>query len=343
VIPSTSAAESTGRGRRIVWLKVAVFLVVVWFVGRTLRRAVDDLTKADWQFDGLRAALSGGIYLAGLSLAGAYWWWLLRKFGQPVNLLDAMRAYFAGHLGKYVPGKAMVLVVRAGIAKSSGADVALATAAVIIETLTMMACGAAVAFLLIVALVPPDWKLALAAALAVVTGGPTLPPLFNRLLQRMHGRRARKSRDPRDPAMAGTDEAAPSHTSPAHAAATIDWRTVWLGWGAMLVLWALLGLSLATLAGGLQTASPLGLKQYLLTVAAVALATVAGFLSLLPGGLVVRELILLDLMAPAVGEATALVAAVLLRLVWLATELAASGALYLWTGIGRRMAKTPRT
>jgi hypothetical protein len=42
----------------------------------------------------------------------------------------------------------------------------------------------------------------------------------------------------------------------------------------------------------------------------------------------VRELILLELLAAEVGETTALVAAVLLRLVWLVAELAAAGGLY---------------
>jgi uncharacterized membrane protein YbhN (UPF0104 family) len=72
-----------------------------------------------------------------------------------------------------------------------------------------------------------------------------------------------------------------------------------------------------------------------LTVA-VSLAVVAGFLSLLPGGLGVRELVLDELMIVPFGAMVALVSAVLLRLVWLLAELLVSGILY----IGLRMKRT---
>ena len=69
--------------------------------------------------------------------------------------------------------------------------------------------------------------------------------------------------------------------------------------------------------------------------ASVCLAVVAGFLSLIPGGLGVRELVLDELMAEPFGRTVALVSAVLLRLVWLMTELAISGILYVWMKIRR--------
>jgi uncharacterized membrane protein YbhN (UPF0104 family) len=213
--------------------------------------------------------------------------------------------------------------------KSAGADVALATIAVLIETLTMMACGALVALVLIAALVPPDWKLALAAALAVATGGPTLPPLLNRLLRRYEQRTPRASggaKDEQSDALPRRETRA--DTQPPLGTAAIDWREMAVGWAAMVVLWIMLGLSLNSILRGLGPDLPFAVKDCLLAIAAVALATVAGFLSLLPGGLVVRELILLDLLAPQVGEATALVAAVLLRLVWLLSEMVVSGSLY---------------
>ena len=61
----------------------------------------------------------------------------------------------------------------------------------------------------------------------------------------------------------------------------------------------------------------------------VSLAVVAGFLSLLPGGLGVRELVLDELMAEPFGAVVAIVSAVLLRLVWLLAELLVSAILYI--------------
>lgn len=327
-----AATVARSRRWRFLLLKAAIFAAVLWFVSSTLSKAVDDLTHADWRFDLSAVALSALFYVSGLVPAGLFWWWLLKRLSQTVAPLAAMRAYFVGHLGKYVPGKAMVVVIRAGMVKSAGADVALATIAVLIETLTMMACGAVVALVLIAALVPPDWKLALAGGLAIATGGPTLPPLLNRLLQRFGQRMplATEAEMRAESAAVNARESTSSakNTGPPRTTAAIDWRAMAAGWAAMLVLWIMLGLSLHSILRGLEPDMPLAVKECLLAIAAVALATVAGFLSLLPGGLVVRELILLDLLAPLVGEATALVAAVLLRLVWLFSEIAVSAILY---------------
>jgi uncharacterized membrane protein YbhN (UPF0104 family) len=63
-------------------------------------------------------------------------------------------------------------------------------------------------------------------------------------------------------------------------------------------------------------------------VAAVALAVVLGFISMLPGGLGVRDAALIKLLAESCGAANALVATVMIRLVWLVSELIACVILY---------------
>ena len=77
--------------------------------------------------------------------------------------------------------------------------------------------------------------------------------------------------------------------------------------------------------------------------ASVALAMVGGFLSLIPGGVVVREAVLAELMVPHfevimphLGQVIAVVSALLLRLVWLVAELVISGILYVGAGRGRQ-------
>ena len=57
-----------------------------------------------------------------------------------------------------------------------------------------------------------------------------------------------------------------------------------------------------------------------LAMSCVALAMVAGFISLIPGGAGVREYIILALLGPTLGATGAILAAVALRLVWLVTE-----------------------
>jgi hypothetical protein len=55
-------------------------------------------------------------------------------------------------------------------------------------------------------------------------------------------------------------------------------------------------------------------------VATVAIAVVAGFASMLPGGLGVRDLLLVQLLAPICGEPNALIAAAMWRLVSVLSE-----------------------
>jgi hypothetical protein len=64
-------------------------------------------------------------------------------------------------------------------------------------------------------------------------------------------------------------------------------------------------------------------------IASVALATVAGFaVAVLPGGLGVREGVLMSALAPAIGSDQAVIASLLLRLVWVAAELAAASIVF---------------
>ena len=90
-------------------------------------------------------AASGGLYLLGTLFSGIFWHRVLRALGQNVGFWTALRAYYIGHLGKYVPGKAMVVILRAGLIRGQGVDTSLAVVSVFFETLTMMSVGALLA------------------------------------------------------------------------------------------------------------------------------------------------------------------------------------------------------
>jgi uncharacterized membrane protein YbhN (UPF0104 family) len=57
------------------------------------------------------------------------------------------------------------------------------------------------------------------------------------------------------------------------------------------------------------------------SIGACAMAVVLGFVSFLPGGAGVREVVLSTMLTPIVGPVAAVAAAVWLRIVWLAAEL----------------------
>ncbi len=65
-----------------------------------------------------------------------------------------------------------------------------------------------------------------------------------------------------------------------------------------------------------------------LLLASVTLAVVLGFASLIPGGLGVREWVLNELLSPQLGYVAAFAGTIIVRLVWLVTEVVISIILY---------------
>ncbi|MFH1921191.1 MAG: lysylphosphatidylglycerol synthase transmembrane domain-containing protein [Planctomycetota bacterium] len=311
---------SEDQSSRKKWLprgiKLLVAVVVVWAVRRTLYDAWNQLDESHWHLAPGWLGLSAALYLAGLLPAGIFWHCILRVMGQDARFGETIRAYFVGHLGKYVPGKAMVVVIRTALVRGRRIDTSLAAVSVFLETLTMMAVGACLAAAFLAAsLAEHRFAFWGAVGLAVLSGLPTLPPVFKRLVRLAGVGRS-------DPAIAEKIE-------------KLGYGTLLMGWGLMVLSWGLLGLSYwATLeAMGIPGLDPIAqLPRY---TASVSLAMVAGFLLLvLPGGIGVREAALAELMIPYLAgltrqaELAAWASAAVLRLVWLVSELVVSGILY---------------
>jgi hypothetical protein len=304
----------SSENRRRRWLlvagKTAILALVAWGVHTTLTDAYRQLRDAEWELRPVWMIAAGAIYLLGMIPWGWYWHRVLVSLGQRPRLFETLRAYYIGHLGKYVPGKALVVIMRAGMVRSDRVDWSIAASSVFVETLTTMACGAMVAAVVLVVLYWSHWGLvAVAVGLALVAGLPTLPPVFRRIVTRVGVGR-------RDPQWA-------------EKLAGLNYWVIWIGWVAAAVGWVAMGLSLwAALRSIGVSADILSGRVLLQLTAAAALSVVAGFLSLIPGGLGVRDLVLMQLVAQSFGNLEAVGAAVVLRLVWLVAELAISGILY---------------
>jgi uncharacterized membrane protein YbhN (UPF0104 family) len=92
--------------------------------------------------------------------------------------------------------------------------------------------------------------------------------------------------------------------------------------------WLLMGASLWAVLRAMGPSPDLWVQWHLDT-AAVAVAVVGGFVSMIPGGLLVREAVLTGLLTRQLGDpALALIAAAALRLVWLVAEVLISSILY---------------
>ncbi len=290
--------------RSLRWgVSLVVVALVVGFAGETLRQAWGKLSLAEVRVSLGWAVASAGIYLVALLPMAGYWALVLRNLGQRPRMLDVLRGYYLGHLGKYVPGKAMVVVLRTGSLQASGCDARATVVAVFLETLTFMATGAAMAGLLLVtaANAGPAYTL-LAIGIAIVLGLPVAPPVAKRLARIVLGKKNFRE-----------------------SSAEITWTFSIVGVILAMASWAMLGLSLWAALRAVGASSALPLTQLGLWIESAALPMVAGFVSLLPGGLGVRDLLVTELLTPQISPETALLAAALWRVVSLVAELFACG------------------
>src|SRR5262245_33653345 len=103
--------------RRPLWalLNALVTLAVFGATGYALYRPLARLGEYDLGWHPGYLAAAGASYLAGLGLSAVYWHRLLHSLGQRPPGPALAWAFFFGHLAKYVPGKAMIVIVRAAI------------------------------------------------------------------------------------------------------------------------------------------------------------------------------------------------------------------------------------
>lgn len=292
--------------------------LVVWFVQGAAREGWRKLSEridaGQWNFDRLEwgwLLLAATLYSLGQLPNGLFWRKILAGLGQRVPTAAILRAFYIGHLGKYVPGKAMVVVMRTSMLVRHGAKAGPAAVSVFYETLSMMAVGAALsAVLLVIALPEQRQWLWGALAVAAITGLPTVPPIFEQIIRRLR--------------IGKGDEASASH-----AVAGLGLPVFLQGWLLLTVGWAMLGLSVyaAMRAGGFTNAAPFA-SQWTIGTAAAALSVVIGFLSFIPGGFGVRDGVLFTVLTWQYDEASAMVTAILVRLIWLVAELLVSIILY---------------
>jgi uncharacterized membrane protein YbhN (UPF0104 family) len=257
-----------------------------------------------WQADPGMLCLASLFYACAMVPACLFWRRCLVELDQVHHLLDTCWAYFYGALGKYFPGKAMVIVLRVDSLQNHGIQKTTTAMTVFMETLTNMAVGGATAAVSLIWL-DLDYRLSLLAiGLLAATALPVSPPALKFLLPKLQ-------------------RGVPAATITAWKQ-RISWGLYLRGWVMLSVGWLLNGFGLMFVLQSLpssQVSGSDGWTLYVSATGACALAVVAGFLSLLPGGAGVREVVLSVVLSPVVGPVAALCAALWMRLVWIGTEL----------------------
>jgi len=302
-------------------LRLGILLAVVAGVGRRVWLEQEKLRSDDLSLIPGWLLASGACYLLGLSAAAIFWRLAMRDRGGSPGWIRTFFAYYAGHLGKYVPGKGLVVVIRARIVRGSQVTGAGAAMACVHETVLTLATGSLVSFIVLLLIPIPHRRVwvsvsgALTAGLALLALPPVVSWLGRVVLRPFSGSFAKEK-----------------HAS--------RWESVGSGSALISLGWLLMGLSLLAVLAAMHqldgVVARLGfLKAFGLSTALVALASVGGFVSLTPAGLGTREWILLETMGPLIGTTHAMIAAVVLRIIWIVSEVIATGIFWMadkaWT------------
>lgn len=301
-------------------MKWALAAAVLAFVGRQFYRDLKDLDRLHFRWPWV--LLAAGLYLLSQGTWALFWRHVLTTLGHRPGWYHPFRAWFIGQLGKYIPGKAWALLMRAELIRPAGVPMGLAIFTAFYEVLTTMATGALLACAVFLVFPPDlpglDWHPVYTGLLLLaLLGAPLLPGVFNFLLARL----ARKF-----PERIGRD-------LPPLPTFTLLRGILLTGCG-----WALLGVHLWAMLTAILPESPvLDLETWARFSGANALAYVAGFMAIfLPSGVGVREYVLLALLALPGQEPLFAAGVLLLRLVCTVAELGLAGMFFLFKGPGSR-------
>jgi uncharacterized membrane protein YbhN (UPF0104 family) len=308
---------------------------------KALQSAVPSLENLRWWRIGLAATLYAvGIFVPGFVLHQA-----LGSLGEHPRRSTSIAAQLLGHAGKYVPGKAMVIVLRAGALSQENVSVKRATVAVFMDTLLMMAVGAAVAGVVICWLPVPDWMIWAAIFMAIAASLPTLPPVLTRVASFVSKTKpSDQNNDQNSDLDDAPNESATGKAAPATPSGSM--KFFFIGWVFSLVSWLLIGAAFTALVTAIPVAKvaslesgenvlprveePHSLHLCAVSTAAIGLAMVVGFASLLPGGAGVRELVLTTVLSTTIGISHALLAAIAARLLFIIVEAICAALAWLW-------------
>jgi len=255
--------------------------------------------------------LNGGVFAAAMIASGVavssygfVWPYLLRRLGTPAPF-SWIELFFKSQLGKYLPGSVWQYAGRVGLARNRGVPVLRASVSVAAE-IAYSALAAAAASTLVL-----GWA-AGAGAIFGLLGGVVV---FTVALR--HHVRAFAVRVKARPGGVGLD----------HETARAALRAAPAAIGLYVVVWGLYGVAFWATGRALFTVPMSSLPMY---VGVFALGWLAGFVAVFaPGGVGVREAVLVALLSRRLGQANAIVLAATSRIVLTAVDLVA-GAASLW-------------
>ena len=291
------------RRHLITLARWGVALVILVFVGRNIAVNWTELRTQPVAWSVNPLPLIGSLVLVWLMYANLIEAWrvVLGGWGERLTRLEAARIWIISSLGKYVPGKVWAIAGMALMSREAGVAAWAATASAVILQALAVGTGVLAAFAggaRPLDAARPGLATAFRIGAMVVAGSMALvayPPVMRRIL-----------------VAAGLPESTATPAAGVVLRATVANFIAWLGYG--LAFW-LLARAIVP-----QAALPPGLA-----IAAFAASYVAGLIALFaPGGLIVREGVLVALLQGTTGIGVAALLAVASRNALTGTEIGAA-------------------
>jgi hypothetical protein len=328
-------------------LRWGLFLLVLWFVAshaKTLWAASRDINvNIDWKY-----LVAAGL-ISQVSWLPSTWFWrrLIVLLGDDVETYPLIRAYYCGSLGKYMPGKAAVILIRSAMLKQQQVSFVRASIASIVEAGAVMLVGCVVSLAFAMTVIPPaalpdwvseslprestSWNGLLLLVVVLLAATPMLAAPANWILTKIsrtveQRAQKKKANDPTnsDPQSPDENNAEPGGL----AIGKLTWQFQAKAALMLALSWAGHGLSLLLV---MRSMDPeiLSLDNWTIATAAAAAGTSIGFFAVFaPGGLAVREGLIITVLAPSTEGTIAVAAAGLYRLASMAAECLAALLLY---------------
>jgi glycosyltransferase 2 family protein len=289
--------------RESTWLRAGLLAaavgLAVYGLASQWNQVQADLAKLAW-YDVAGAALCA---IAGLGCMMLAWRTLLADLGSPLPLPASIRVMFVGQLGKYVPGAVWALAAQVELASDHQVPRRRSATASLVGMATtlavgLLAAGVTLPFTSANAARHYWWVLAITPLAAACLYPPVNKFFLDRALK--IARRPPLEKPVSLPGMARA----------------LAWTTLgWLCYGAHA--WLLISVFTGK-----------GSQVFALSLGAYALAWSVGFLIVVfPGGIGPRELALIAVLAPVMPSASALVVALVSRVVMTVGDL-------VWAGLG---------
>ena len=292
-------------------LQYLVLAVIAFFLGRALYGNWEEVRTYQWSFDYPLLAISLAVMLASLSLYAWQWRFSLQKLRAAIGFLKVARIYFVANLGRYIPGKVWQFLGWFYLLEQEGVSPVQTLTSMAINQILQNMTGLALAFVVLAGLRSTGLSGRLLPFLMVIPLGLVViqPFVLERLLN--WGLRLFKRR----PVVIELTAWDLARFAALH-------LLIWLGYGLAFYFF-------------IRALYPVPLEWLPALAGIFAGAWVLGFLSFLaPGGLGVREGILVYLLGFYLPSHVAIVVTLLSRLWVTAAELMGTALAFGFDGLG---------